>query len=44
MSAIEDEAFFKILKEMDIFLTNISGLSLRVFCYTPLDIPRYEDH
>ena len=35
---------FKILKEIAKFLTYIDDLSLRVFYYTPFDIPRYKNH
>ena len=44
MIALENLAFIEILKEMTIFLTHICDLSLRVLCYTPISVPRYENH
>jgi len=44
MSVLENSTFIKILRETTTFLTYIDDLSLGVFCYTPLDLPRYENH
>jgi hypothetical protein len=43
MSVLEDSTFIKILKETTTFLTHIGDLSLRVFCYTPFGVLRYEN-
>jgi len=44
MSALENSIFIEILKENVILLTHISGILLRVLCYTLLRILRYENH
>jgi hypothetical protein len=44
MSVLENSTFIKIIKETAIFLTHISDISLRVFCYTLLGVPKYKNH
>jgi hypothetical protein len=44
MSALENSTFIKIIKETTIFLTHVSDLLLRVFCYTLLGVSIYKNH
>ena len=42
--ALENSTFIEILKETVTFLIYINYFSLKVFYYTPLSVPRYENH
>jgi len=44
MCTLDNAIFIKILKETTIFLTKIGGLSLKIFYYTLLGVPKYENH
>jgi hypothetical protein len=44
MSALENSVFIEILKETVIFFTYMGEFLLKIFYYTPLKAPLYENH
>jgi len=44
MCVLDNSTSIKILKETTIFHTHVDDFLLKLFCYTPLGVSRYENH